>query len=165
MRGRAQKRCIKKDICDMCKRFRKIQTTVINFGENKTITCFPYRRIARYSWKIFWQGFIQKEFAPECQTTIVYTFTERFLKDSQKRDPISRATGNHNNASCHTVISTKEFLVCKNVVVAPQPSYSLNFSTRDFFLREWTFIPRNVILGHSKTFDQLLPYRSIGLLA
>lgn len=40
----------------------------------------------------------------------------------------------HNNVPCHTVILTTEFLASKNIVVAPQPSYSLNFSTCDFFL-------------------------------
>jgi len=43
----------------------------------------------------------------------------------------------HDNAPCHTVVSINEFLAEKSIPVVPQPPYSPDLSSCDFFLFPW----------------------------
>jgi histone-lysine N-methyltransferase SETMAR len=40
----------------------------------------------------------------------------------------------HDNASAHTVVSVREFLVKKNIPVLPHPPYSPDLAPCDFYL-------------------------------
>jgi [histone H3]-lysine36 N-dimethyltransferase SETMAR len=85
------------------------------------------------------QGIVHKEFVPQGQT-VNHVFYCEVLERLRKR--VARVRPNiakdwmlhHDNASCHTALSVREFLAKKKIPVVPQPPYSPDLSPCDFFL-------------------------------
>ena len=93
----------------------------------------------RCSFVFLSQGIIHKEFVPLGQTanqTFYQEVLERLRKRMARVRPGNMCTWmlHHDNAPCHTAVSTNEFLAEKSIPVVPQPPYSPYLSPCDFFL-------------------------------
>jgi len=85
------------------------------------------------------QGIVHKEFVPSGQT-VNQTFYREVLERLRNgvahvRPGIARTWMlHHDNPPCHTAIPTNEFLAEKSIPVVPQPPYSPDLISCDFFL-------------------------------
>jgi len=83
------------------------------------------------------RGIVHKEFVPPGQT-VNHAFYKAVLEQLRKRvqrvrrDIADDWVPQHNNASAHTALSIREFLVKKNIPVLPQPPYSPELAPCDF---------------------------------
>ena len=84
---------------------------------------------------------VHHEFAPQGQAVIQHFYKEVMVHLVSKIHQKQRAFWagktwilHHNNASAHTALSTKQFLVSKEITMLHHPPYSLDLAPCDFFL-------------------------------